>query len=241
MKILLLQARDANDPMLRHELECFAERCELDVDRFDTLNMAAEEWRSDDLLEHVNAVMVGGSGDYSLVDGGFDWHQPYLALMRRVVARRVPTFASCFGLQAIVQAFGGTVEKRAAAAEVGTFRIELTAAGRAEPLFSEVADGFDAQLGHNDSASADLPANLINLASSQRAPVQAIRVVDAPVVATQFHPELSMSANIVRYRRYLHAYNPGIAEEEADAEAARIHRPSPIANRLLRRFLDDYV
>lgn len=241
MKILLLQARNADDPMLRHELDCFSERSHLAPEAFRPLNLATQRWDDDRVLDSVDAVMVGGSGDYSLARGGFEWHEHYLALMRTVVARKVPTFASCFGFQAIVQAYGGTIRSDSARAEVGTFAIELTAEGRAEPLFGEAPAVFDAQLGHNDSAGANLPPNLVNLARSERTPVQAIRVRDAPVVATQFHPELSMEANIVRYMRYLHAYDPDLTDDEAQREALRIHRPSPVANGLMRRFLEVYV
>lgn len=241
MKILLLQARDGNDPMLRHELECFSERTGLDVDQFLTLNLATQSWDDDHVLDRISAVMVGGSGDYSLATGGFYWHDHYLDLMRRVIRKKVPTFASCFGFQAIVQAFGGRILKDPLSSEVGTFEIMLTEEGAQEPLFATAAPAFEAQLGHNDSAAPELPDNLVNLAFSERTAVQAISVKGAPVVATQFHPELSMDANIVRYMRYLHAYNPGLDDENAMRESERIHRPSPVANELLRRFLDLYV
>lgn len=241
MKILLLQARNATDPMLRHELECFAQQCGLPNERFLTLNLPAQAWDDDTVLDRVDAVMVGGSGDYSLATGGFHWHDHYLDLMRRVIARRLPTFASCFGFQAIVQALGGRIVKDPSCAEVGTFEISLSDAGIAEPLFAAAPRQFDAQLGHNDSAAEPLPDELLNLAYSERAPVQAIRVRDAPVVATQFHPELSMESNVVRYLRYLSTYNPELDPLEARARSAEIHRPSPVANTLLRRFLDLYV
>ena len=87
MRILLLQARDGGDPMLRHELECFAQQCELPEERFLTLNLAEAAWDDDAVLDSVEAVMVGGSGDYSLAHGGFYWHDHYLDLMRLVVRR----------------------------------------------------------------------------------------------------------------------------------------------------------
>lgn len=241
MKILLIQARNAGDPMLDHELECFAERCELPVDAFRTLNLPTDTWSPDSLLLDIDAVMIGGSGDYSLAAGGFEWHDRLLELVRQIVETRTPMFASCFGFQAIVQAYGGEIVKDPAAAEVGTFEIRLTEAGQAHLLFADAPPLFDAQLGHNDSATAALPNNLINLACSERAPVQAIAVQGAPVIATQFHPELSMEANEVRYLRYLHAYNPEMSDERARLESARIHRPSPVAADLLRRFVDLYL
>lgn len=237
MKILLLQARNADDPILQHEHYCFAKGCHLDPDCFRRVNLAVDAFGVDDVAG-VDAVMVGGSGDYSLATGGFDWHDDFLELMRGVIRSGVPTFASCFGFQAIVQALGGTIVKDERAGEVGTFEISLTAQGQADPFFAGVEDVFDAQLGHNDSALHPLPEGLLNLASSKRCAVQAVRVRDTRVIATQFHPELAMEDNIVRYIRYLHAYDPELDDDEARHRAERIHRPSPVANGLLRRFLD---
>jgi GMP synthase (glutamine-hydrolysing) len=238
MTVLLLQARDVGDPMLEHELECFVERCAIERGRFRPLNLAAEPI-DPDVLRDVDAVMIGGSGDYSLAKGGFDWHGDYLEFMRAVIRRDVPTFASCFGFQAIVQALGGRVVRDPDAAEVGTFPITLTDEGRGDPSFSDFDATFEAQLGHNDSVR-ELPDELIRLAFSARCQTQAIRVKGHDIVATQFHPELSMEDNIVRYMRYLHAYRPDLTEDEALEVASGIHRPSPAANRLLRAFVESH-
>ncbi len=235
MNILLIQARDPGDPMLRHELECFAERTGLAIDRFDPVNLCesslpalqAGRW---------DAVMIGGSGDYSLARGGFDWHQPFLDYLAELVRRDVPTFASCFGFQGLVQAMGGEVVSDPRQAEVGTFRVELTTEGLADPLFLGLPKNFAVQLGHNDSVR-NIPVTMRRLASSERCPVQAVRVNGARIVATQFHPELDMEANIVRYTRYLHHYDPMLTPEDADRVAREIHEPSPVANSLLARFV----
>lgn len=238
MTILLLQARDAGDAMLEHELDCFVERCGIDRGRFRPLNLAAEPI-DPTALRDVDAVMIGGSGDYSLARGGFHWHADYLELMRAVIRRDVPTFASCFGFQAIVQALGGRVVRDPNSAEVGTFPITLTEQGQDDPTFRSFDTVFDAQLGHNDSVR-DLPDELIRLAFSERCAVQAIRVVGHDIVATQFHPELTMQENMVRYMRYLHAYEPDLTEKEAREVARSIHRPSPAASGLLRAFVQDH-
>lgn len=235
-RILLLQARDAGDPMLEHELQCFAEMCSLPTEAFRTLNLASEAIAAD-VLDGVDVVMVGGSGDYSLVKGGFDWHERYLEFVRDIVRRDFPTFASCFGFQALIQALGGQIVRDDDWAEVGTHEITLTEAGQNDPLFGTLPPVFDAQLGHNDSALT-LPQELECLARSERCPVQAVRVRGRHIVATQFHPELDRENNGVRYMRYLHAYAPNLTDEQARIRAAELHRPSPHANALLRRFLD---
>ncbi len=237
-RILLIQAREAGDPMAEHERQAFAARCDLPVSAFSTFNIALE---SLDLFDPrgQDALMVGGSGAFSVVQGGFDWHEDFLTLMRRILSLQIPMFASCFGFQGIVQALGGHLESDPDRAELGTFEITLTDAADDDPLFGDLPRTFDAQLGHNDSAIT-LPPELIHLASSERCPYQAIRVKDAPVVATQFHPELTRSGNLDRFRNYLKNYKkPGHTFEEAMAYAESIHRESPHACGLLHSFVAD--
>lgn len=237
-RILLIQARDHDDPMAHHELRAFAERCELPTDAFRIFNIATDD--PDALsFEGLDATMIGGSGDFSLVEGGFEWHQDFLDLMARLMNTAMPTFASCFGFQAIVQTVGGRLAKDEDMAQLGTFQIRLTDAADDDPLFGDLPRAFDAQLGHNDSA-IELSDELIHLAESDDCPYQAVRVKDRPIVATQFHPELSRSDNIDRFKNYLKNYRkPGQNFEEAMAYAEEIHRPSPHACGLLHSFVDD--
>ncbi len=239
-KILLLQAREAGDPMLAHELACFAARCGLDEAAFAPVNMALTR-PGPDLLDGADAVMVGGAGEYSVVTGGFDWHEAMLELMRTIARRKLPMFASCFGFQALVQAFGGTVQSKPAMAELGTYRVTLTPEGRADSMFGAQPDSFDAQFGHNDSVT-ELPEDFTWLASSQRCRYQAIRLRGAPIVATQFHPELCAADNIKRYIAYLQNYEAAALDAEQAAQKARqMHRESPHASHLLREFVEHII
>ncbi len=238
LRILLIQAREAGDPMLDHELGAFAARTQLPREAFTSFN-AADDDVDDFDTAGFDALMVGGSGDFSLVDGGFDWHEDFLYLTRQVLNARIPLFASCFGFQSIVQALGGTLARDEDRAEIGTFQITLTDAAQEDPLFGELPRQFDAQLGHNDSA-VHLPEALVHLASSECCEYQAIRVKDRPVVATQFHPELTLNDNLERFECYLKNYKrPGQDFEQAMAYARQIHRPSPHSCGLLHSFVAD--
>lgn len=226
--------------MLEHELACFAARCDLERDCFEPINMVADELGAQ-VLDGADAVMVGGAGEYSVVKGGFSWHEPMLELMRIVAARRMPMFASCFGFQAIVQAFGGRVETAPERAELGTHRVTLTAEGRDDPIFGAHPDSFDAQFGHNDSVTR-LPGEFVWLASSERCQYQAIRFEEAPIVATQFHPELCAEDNMTRYIAYLRNYEAGALDlEQARQKARQMHRESPHASHLLREFVAEVL
>ena len=237
MKILLLHARDPDDPSLQHEYECFVARSGQPAEAFTQVNLTTESPLSLELLEGVDCVMVGGSGAYSLTKGGADWFEPMLELMRQIVARRVPLFASCFGFQALVVALGGELHADPERAELGTYEVTLTDEGRADPLFSELPDSFDVQLGHNDSV-VSLPEGLVHLVRSERCFYQSVRVPGVPIYATQFHPELTEKDNILRYLRYLdHYILPGETVEDARERAYAMHRPSPAANSMIAKFL----
>lgn len=237
LDILLLQARTPDDPILEHEYECFLERAGRPPEAFRALNMVTESF-GPELLKEFDVVTVGGAGDYSLVEGEADWFEDLFATMRSVVDRGMPMFASCFGLQAMIQALDGRLVRDPEASEVGTFEMRLTDEGRRDPFFGDLPEAFDAQLGHKDSV-VELPDSCVRLAESERCPVQAVRIEGQPIYATQFHPELTARDNIERYARYIESYK-GIDEsyEEAMERAEALHRESPEAAGLLERFLD---
>ena len=233
-RFLLLQARNPGDYAARHEHECFAE----------ALGVPLESIRPHDLLggaptdrelEGTDAILVGGSGEYSVLDD-VPFIKDYLGFLDRVVVGRgVPTFASCFGFQGLVVAGGGEVVHDPDNTEVGTFEIHLTAEGTADPLLGDLAPTFKAQLGHKDRA-ARLPAGMTHLARSERAPFQALRVAGVPVFATQFHPELSREANTARYLRYIQLYGRPAAGERD--EVLDSMDDTPEATSIMRRFFE---
>jgi len=230
MKVLVLQARLSDDPMLAHEQQCFVSATGLPRDALVFRNLVNGVPRPDELRDH-HALMIGGSGRFSVAAPDADFFEPTRDLLRWVVERAFPTFGSCFGYQLMVDALGGRVEHDPDNGEVGSYELELTEAGAADPLFGTLPTRFIAQMGHLDRATT-VPATLPNLASSPRSPYQALRVPGAPIWATQFHPELDQRANHERYTAYIERYGGG----ERDAEYRAL--PSPEASSLLGRFLE---
>lgn len=206
--ILLLQARRPEDAMKEHERECFVKHTGLDTERIACYDLDRGPPTLEEILDH-DALMVGGSGDY---------------------------YVSCFGYQCLVLALGGTIVHDPENTEVGTFELELTQAGRADPLFGHLPARFLAQLGHKDRAAPG-PPDCPNLASSPRSPFQAFRIPGQPIWASQFHPELDREANADRYRHYLEGYAEVLGEAEMEAALAGFVE-SPEASSLLRRFLN---
>lgn len=235
-RVVLLQARNPGDFAIDHELECFARRSGLAPAAFETMNLACEPYEPRRLMA-ADCVMVGGSGEYSVVHDDPLWIDDLLDAMRTIVRRRQPMFASCFGFQALCLALGGEVVCDPEREELGTHEIALTDQGRRDPIFGQLPESFDANLGHHDSV-VEVPDPLVCLARTDRC-CQAVRVPDAPIFGTQFHPELRCEDNVARFVHYLHEYgDPSLSLDEARRQAWARHRPDHHAGRLLPAFVD---
>ncbi|MEZ4316526.1 MAG: type 1 glutamine amidotransferase [Myxococcota bacterium] len=228
----LLQARHANDPVRREEHASFAAQLGVPVDDIVTHDLLSDPTSLASVTEGVDAVLVGGSGKFSVLDDE-PWMQPFVDVLGALADAQFPTFASCFGFQGMVLALGGTVEHDEPNAEVGTYELERTDSAAADPVFGSLPARFTAQLGHKDRATT-FPSSAVLLARSPRCPYQALRVGDR-VYATQFHPELTHHANRERFARYLDDYSAVFGEERAQRMLEEF-TPSPHADALLRRF-----
>ena len=156
--------------MSGHEIECF-EQCFGLVDGqvaiFDLLSGAP----SQHLIDSVDVVLLGGSGDYSVATGGA-WLPAALDAMVGLYESSKPTFASCWGFQAMARAMGGEVITDRSRAEVGVTWMTLTDAGREDPVFGPLGSRFQGLSGHEDHV-VRLPDEAVLLASSERSENQA--------------------------------------------------------------------
>jgi GMP synthase (glutamine-hydrolysing) len=231
---LLLQVRAPKDPVRDEERDAFAARLGVDssqIKQIDILNDPLDIG----MLADSDAVLVGGAGEFGVLDG-----QPAIdrmvSFLVGTVERSHPIFASCFGFQALVLGLGGEVVCDEDRAEVGTFVLTAAEAAGSDPVFCALPNQFNAQLGHKDRATR-LPQGATLLASSSLCPIQAMHIEGTPVYATQFHPELTWTENRRRFERYMDQYGRLFGEEEAQRRL-RGHQPSPEANLLLSRFVD---
>lgn len=235
-KLLLLQARNPQDEAGAHERLAFREILEIEPERlvaWDLLRGPPSERE----LDGVVCVLVGGAGEFSVTQAGeLPWLRGFIDFMGWLAEQGFPTFASCFGFQALVVAGGGEVMADKTRAEVGTFEVWLTEAGRADPLFAPLGARFFAQFGHKDHATR-LPAGVVSLASSERSPHQALHLPGKPIYATQFHPELSMTRNRERFLNYLETYSKPDMPDPPDQVLAGF-RETTEASALMKRFVD---
>jgi GMP synthase (glutamine-hydrolysing) len=247
LRYLLLQTRNAGDPMAAQEVRCFARAldCEISaISVFDLLSSAP----SIDTLQQPDMLLLGGSGHYSVATVASDldepdrrvrseWLQRALDTLREIHRIAKPTFASCWGFQAMARAMGGQCVNDVPNAEVGTIELELTEAGRGDALFGTLPIRFAAQAGHEDHV-VQLPPDAELLASSSRVAEQAFRFIGRPIYCTQFHPELDRAAMLERVIAYPE-YIARIARISFDEFVENV-RETPEANSLLRRFVNHF-
>jgi GMP synthase (glutamine-hydrolysing) len=153
-------------------------------------------------LESYDGVAITGSGLHAY-DGGPEVGRQ-VALVRATLAARTPIFGSCWGLQVITVATGGSVRKNPKGREIGfSRRIRLTEAAREHPMFERRRDTFDALTVHLDEVET-LPADTTVLATNAVSEVQAfeIRLNGAKAWGVQYHPEFTPYDMAVIVRRY---------------------------------------
>jgi GMP synthase-like glutamine amidotransferase len=107
-------------------------------------------------------------------------------LLGRLLEAEVPLLGLCLGGQLLAAAAGAT-PRRASRPEIGWGAVELTEAGREDPLLGALAPGFEAFQWH--SYEFPLPPGAVALARSEVC-LQSCRV-GARAWAIQFHPEVS--------------------------------------------------
>lgn len=233
--ILLLQARRPGDAIAAAERASFAAAAGVSPD-------AVEPW---DLLEgppsrrqvaRHDAVFVGGAGEYYVSKGNLPQMDRTGDALAEIAESGPPLFASCFGFQLLIRALGGEIVHDPERVEVGTFELELTEAGRSDPLLGSLPARFLAQMGRKDRAET-LPPGIPSLASSQRCRYQAIRIPGRSAWATQFHPELDRETNRDRYVAYLEGY-AGVLDDEERRRVEDGFRDSPESTTLLKRFVE---
>jgi GMP synthase (glutamine-hydrolysing) len=130
-------------------------------------------------------VVLGGAMDFDETD-----IYPHLArtmdLLRDAAARSAPTLGICLGAQLAAAALGGRAYPGPAGEELGWTKVELTAAGRADPVTGALEEPVELFEWHHDTF--DPPPGATLLAGGAVYPSQAFRL--GSVVAVQFHPEV---------------------------------------------------
>jgi GMP synthase-like glutamine amidotransferase len=155
------------------------------------------QWDAVELDEGEAIPDLGGYDALWVMGGPMDvWEEtehPWLkaekeAIRDWVQVRAKPYFGLCLGHQLLGAALGGRVDKMSKA-EVGILDVNLTEAGRADPLFAGIPNPFQALQWHG-AAVLEAPAGAVILGESPACANQAMRVGDI-AYSLQCHTELT--------------------------------------------------
>jgi GMP synthase (glutamine-hydrolysing) len=237
LQLLLMQARSKPE-MEQQEQSCFVERCRVPREQIRVVNVGRGDTPSLAHLADVDAVLIGGAGQYSAADD-YEWTPAVLDFVRHVVKEKIPLFGSCWGHQVIARALGGRVVYDPDHSELGCGWVELTAAGQNDPLFHRFPHRFRANMGHHDRV-VELPSGATELAHNDQR-YQAFRLEDAPVYGTQFHSELDAERERERILVYKELYRDALPSDGTVQEVLDGLADTTAVDDLLYDFITTFV
>ena len=183
------------------------------------------------------AALVFGGAMNANEEAAHPWLAVEKDLLRALIADRVPTLGVCLGAQLLADAAGAPA-RRAREPEIGWFEVELTQAGRADPLLGALGGRFEAFQWH--SYEAPLASGAIALAHSPVC-LQAYRLA-GPAWGIQFHAEVTAAdaaSWIDDYRSDPDAVRIGLDPDAMRAETApRIGAWNRLGAGVCERFLE---
>ncbi|MDP3985310.1 MAG: type 1 glutamine amidotransferase, partial [bacterium] len=186
-------------------------------------------------LDSVDGCFIGGSSEYAGCDI-FEGVETLELLLKEIHQKQIPCFGICFGGQFIAKTFGGAVVRDESRQELGTYTINTTAEAAKDSVFKTLPAAFSAQEAHNYYI-ASAPKKASVFAVSDRCPIQAFRLKDAPMYGTLFHPE--MNANDLRTRITASSGYTQSPDHEQTVLAGL--RDTPEAASLIRTFIETVV
>jgi anthranilate synthase len=138
-------------------------------------------------------------------------------LVRRAVAKRLPVFGVCLGLQGIVEAFGGRLGTLPVPYHGKSSLVQVT--DPKSGLFKGLPESFPVGRYHSLYAAPDrMPDTLAVTARTEDGVIMAVEHKTLPVWGVQFHPESIMSLG--------QAIGPGIIANVVSGLAGRVKTPA---------------
>jgi GMP synthase (glutamine-hydrolysing) len=174
--------------------------------------------------EDYDAIALTGSGiPYKPDDAGA---KPYMQYLEKVLASGKPIIGSCWGMQSVAVALGGTCQSNEKGTEAGIAKdIILTSKGQNHPAFEGFSKCFSSPCIHRDHVTR-LPQGAVHLAGNEMSQFQAMSYNQNGIdyLGVQFHPELEVGyINRLLERRAIQATSETIVNIQPDADDATIH------------------
>ncbi len=193
-------------------------------------------------LDNYCAVIVGGSPfDISTDDEAKSVIQKKIEedfkyLFDEIISKDFPFLGACSGNALLGSYLGVTISSKYAES-VGCVSLDLTEAGKNDPLLSGFPTQISVLLGHKEACDT-VPKEAVLLMSSAACPVQMFRI-GKNIYATQFHPEGDSEGFCMRIHTYKHhGYFPSHLAEQLITAVSR--EETPYAQKILQRFASRY-
>ena len=181
------------------------------------VNFGRDPHQRPSLVKYEALIVLGGPMNAHQIDT-----YPNLAtevdVIREAVDNGMSVLGICLGAQLLAKSLGGRVARNEER-EIGWFDVELTDAGRDDPVISSFANTQEVFQWHEDGIS--LPAEAENLASSPASTVQAFRYGEH-AYGFQFH--LEVDASLVERWLTVPANQPMLAAEAGRVDPDLIRR-----------------
>ncbi len=234
IKIALIQLRN-DKVMLEQEYKGVLRAGNLEPKNIKRIYALKEHFSHSDLHD-VHALIIGGSGEYSVFDD-----LPFTNELEKSLryCRNVdfPVIGNCWGGQFIAQVFGGEVVTDVERQEIGSYEVTKTNFAQGDSLFFDAPEKFWAQIGHHESIIT-LPDGAINLVSSERCEIQAFTWPESKIYGFQMHPDLNKQELIERIVHYREEYAADPSFLNAIIDNAQ---DSPYTDTILAKFIDRVV
>lgn len=215
-----------------------------DLDSKDTRRLRIEKnGIPDDLiLDQYSGIIVGGSPfdistpeqDKSAIQKKIE--RDFNRLFDLIVPNDIPFLGACSGNGLLGSYLGTSISTRYGEA-VGCAKLDITEAGKTDPLLSGFPEQINVLLGHKEACDT-VPDGATLLMTGNVCQVQMFRVRNN-VYATQFHPEGDSDGFTVRIHAYKHHgyFEPDEADNLINAVC---EEDTPYAQEILRRFVNHY-
>lgn len=142
-------------------------------------------------LSGIDGVFVGGSS-LNVTNAVYsEWQKQVHAQLKALIDSPMPTFLVCYGNTLVAGLYGGSVGRNHPE-DSGETIIELTDAGRSDPLMRGFPERFSSLTGHTENVISAAPESIV-LATGPSCPIQMVRA-NASTWACQFHADMDAHA-----------------------------------------------
>ena len=233
LKILLLQIRDNRNVRIE-EHQSFANFSKIELHQIEVLNVFDTPSFKPNQIDNYDALYVGGASEANVLEPDkYPFVKNCIELLRYAAEISKPTFASCFGFQLAVLAFGGIILNKDKDYEMGTVKISLTDKAKSDLIYQGIQDRFPAVSVHRQYAST-IPEPLETLAYTGQC-VHSFKYKNKPLWAFQFHPEVDRETLVKRLTIFSRHYTDNV-EHLNEVLSSAVETPE--SNILLGNFVE---